>query len=460
MTHPTADVIICGAGIAGIAVAYHLAVNHGLKNVVLVDERPPLTLTSDKSTECYRNWWPGPGDAMVSLMNRSIDLMEALAHQCGNRFNLNRRGYLYATAQPSRIEVFKQAAEESALLGAGPVRYHTGQSDALPYVPALPHGFEGQPIGADLITNRSLIRAHFPYLAQDTVAVIHARRCGWFSGQQLGMELLERAQAHGATLIQGRVQAVEVKKNQVTGVQIGQNGATQTLATREFVNAAGPFVPHVAQLLGVDLPIFSELHLKWHFNDQQGVMPREAPMTIWADRQRLNWSEDERQFLAESKDTGWLLDEFPAGAHTRPEGEGDSPMILLLWDYHTNRMEPRFPYPIDPQFPEIVLRGMSRVIPGLSSYLERMPKPNIDGGYYTKTRENRPLIGPLPVQGAYVIGALSGFGLMAAMAAGELLAGHLTRSQLPSYAPTFALTRYDDPEYRQLLDNWGASGQL
>ena len=34
----------------------------------------PLSLTSDKSTECYRNWWPGPGDAMVRLMNRSIDL--------------------------------------------------------------------------------------------------------------------------------------------------------------------------------------------------------------------------------------------------------------------------------------------------------------------------------------------------------------------------------------------------
>lgn len=30
MTHPTADVVICGAGIAGIATAYHLAVKRGL----------------------------------------------------------------------------------------------------------------------------------------------------------------------------------------------------------------------------------------------------------------------------------------------------------------------------------------------------------------------------------------------------------------------------------------------
>src|SRR4051812_30170635 len=58
----SADVVVGGAGIAGIAAAYPLAVRGGLTNVVIVDERPPLSLTSDKSTECYRNWWPGPGD--------------------------------------------------------------------------------------------------------------------------------------------------------------------------------------------------------------------------------------------------------------------------------------------------------------------------------------------------------------------------------------------------------------
>jgi glycine/D-amino acid oxidase-like deaminating enzyme len=38
----TAAVVICGAGISGIATAYHLAVTYGVKNVVIVDERPPL----------------------------------------------------------------------------------------------------------------------------------------------------------------------------------------------------------------------------------------------------------------------------------------------------------------------------------------------------------------------------------------------------------------------------------
>ena len=48
MIAKTAEVVVCGAGIAGVAAAYHLAVRRGITGVVLVDERPPLTLTSDK----------------------------------------------------------------------------------------------------------------------------------------------------------------------------------------------------------------------------------------------------------------------------------------------------------------------------------------------------------------------------------------------------------------------------
>jgi glycine/D-amino acid oxidase-like deaminating enzyme len=113
-----------GAGIAGISAAYHLAVKQRIKRVVLVDERPPLSLTSDKSTECYRNLWPGPGDAMVGLMNRSIDIMEELARQSSNRFHLNRRGYVYVTADPKRISHFERFAKEASELGVGPVLSH------------------------------------------------------------------------------------------------------------------------------------------------------------------------------------------------------------------------------------------------------------------------------------------------------------------------------------------------
>ena len=44
--------------------------------------------------------------------------------------------------------------------------------------------------------------------------------------------------------------------------------------------------------------------------------------------------------------------------------------------------------------------------------------------------------------------------------AADLLADYISERPLPSYAPAFRLERYDDPAYRDLLAQWGDSGQL
>ena len=451
MTSRTAEVVICGAGIAGIATAFHL-VRQGVSDVLLVDERPPLSLTSDKSTECYRNLWPGPGDAMVAAMNRSIDLLEELARESGNVFRMNRRGYLFATADPARAARFIESAREAAILGSGAARIHA--SAGSDYRPSPADGFEDQPVGVDVITDRALIRRYFPYLADDTLAVFHGRRCGWLSGQQLGMHMLERARDKGVRLVSGRVEAITTGGGRVSGVTVSGT----TVATARVVNAAGPFLAPVGRMLGVDLPVYCEQHAKVAFADTLGAMPREAPMLIWADPVRVAWSDDERAALATTRPD--LLEELPTGVHGRPEGGGDSPIVLLLWTYHLDPVEPVFPMTFDPAYTELVIRGMTRLVPAFARYADRLPRAVVDGGYYTKTRENRFLAGPLPVEGAYVCGALGGYGLMAANVAGELVASHVTGRPLPPYAPAFTLARYDDPEYRAVLDRWGDSGQL
>ena len=87
--------LLWAAGIAGVATAYHLT-RQGVTDVVLVDERPPLSLTSDKSTEGYRNWWPGPGDAMVpwGMVKRwkdTIPKQELIEALTANLISVNRR---------------------------------------------------------------------------------------------------------------------------------------------------------------------------------------------------------------------------------------------------------------------------------------------------------------------------------------------------------------------------------
>jgi glycine/D-amino acid oxidase-like deaminating enzyme len=365
---------------------------------------------------------------------------------------MNRRGYLYVTADPARVPVLVRAAEEAAALGAGAARVHATPGND--YRPSPPDGFEGVPTGADVITDAATIRRHFPYLTESTVAVLHARRCGWFSGQQLGMYMLERAREKGVRLVPGRVEAVDTRGGRVSAVSV----SGRPIETGTFVDAAGPFAAEVAGLLGVELPVFCERHAKIACTDHLGAMPRGAPMSIWIDPVRLPWSDEERRALAPEHPR--LLGELPPGVHGRPEGGADSPIVLLVWTYDVGPVPPTFPPAFDPTYPEVAIRGIATMIPAFARYFDRLPRTVVDGGYYTKTRENRFLAGPLPVDGAFITGGLSGYGLMSSNAAGELVAAHIAGDSLPRYAPAFALSRYDDPAYAALVEHWGDSGQL
>lgn len=451
------DIVICGAGIAGISSAFYLSENYGINDILIVDQHPPLSLTSDKSTECYRNWWPGPDDAMVRMMNRSIDLLEDLAIETNNVFQLNRRGYLYASGDSTQINEFMRNSKETSKLGAGPLRIHRNRVDDPDYLRYPSCDLIDTPIGADLFLDPNQILRHFPYLTKKVEVAMHVRRAGWFSAQQLGMYLFNVARTNGVKFIQNKIVGTKIINNKIASINLA-NG--DEIRTEAFINASGPFLKPVGKMLGVDIPVYCELHQKATFKDYLGVIPRDAPLLIWTDPQTIEWSEEENKILTDDQDSHWLLDELPAGVHTRPEGGHDSQIALLLWEYRTNKVDPVFPPHTDPIYPELAIRGLATLLPGLKAYFKKLPRFTLDGGYYTKTIENRPLICPLPISGAFVIGALSGFGLMSACAAGELIAAHITQSDLPDYAPSFDLKRYSDPAYLSKLENWGDTGQL
>lgn len=413
----TADIVVVGAGIAGVSAAYHLGVEHDVGKVLVVDPRPPLTLTSDKSTECYRNWWPDR--PMVDLMNRSIDIFERLADETD--FGFNSRGYLFVTGDPATLENMGRQVEHVRRLGAR----------------------------ADLLDAREL-SSRYGFITREALGGVKVNRAGWFRAQDLGQWMLGRAQDAGVEQVTASV--VSVERGQV-GLSDGSSIAAPTI-----VIAAGPLSHHVAALAGVDLSLFSELHLKVAFKDHLGVIPRDAPMTIWSDTQRIDWSDEERSEL-ESIGRQDVLGEMPVYCHFRPEGGVDAPFVLALWEYHGQVLEPTWPLPDDPLYPEVVMRGLTTMVPGLEAYRDRLPESFVDGGYYTKTIENRPLIGPTAVEGVHLLTGLSGFGVMVSAGAADLLARHIAGHDLPGYAGAFLLSRYDDPEYIDAMEST-ASGQL
>ncbi len=452
----TADVIICGAGSAGVAVAYYLAVLKGITDVLVVDKHPPLTQTSAKSGENYRNWWPN--DTMVSFMNRSIELMTGLADTSGNIFNMRQNGYVYATAQAG--SALQQTINHYSRLGVGECRLHDGRSPHA-YTPPTTTNISADRDGADFLFDERIIQRSFPHFSPHIRSVIHARRAGAVSAQQMGMYLLNEAKKLGVEEMRGEVTAIDQDSQGVNSVHILTANGEIRVATRVFINAAGPFVPQIAAMLGVELPVYSVLQQKIAFQDHLGSVPRSAPFTIFMDAQYLNWSDEEKAILRSEPDDQWLLGQLPGGLHIKPEGGADSIWVKLGWALNKEPETPLWDPEGTVEFPDLVLRGASTLIPGLLQYQNRISKPIMHyAGYYTRTRENLPIIGPMGVDGAYLVGALSGFGTMASCAAGELVAHWIAGDRLPAYAAKLSLARYDDPIYIASLANGQQDGEL
>ena len=231
--------------------------------------------------------------------------------------------------------------------------------------------------------------------------------------------------------------------------------------TDRVVIAAGPALPEVGRLLGIEFPVLHELHAKLTIRDPRGVVRRDAPFVIGLDPVQLEWGDADRRELERDEHARRLLEPLPAGVHVRPVDLVHGDELYLIWTYETDVRSYVWPPTFDRHYGDVVLRGCAGMIPGLSAYVAAGVTGAVDGGYYCKTRENRPLIGPLPIEGAYVLGALSGSGVMAAHAAGELLSRHVAEQPLPEYAKWFLPSRYDDPAYRALVDQWGPLvGQL
>jgi hypothetical protein len=73
---------------------------------------------------------------------------------------MNRRGYLYVTADESKVADLETSSRATSSLGAGPLRVYS--SSALDYQPSHAEGFHNGPIGADLLIGNELIRTYFP----------------------------------------------------------------------------------------------------------------------------------------------------------------------------------------------------------------------------------------------------------------------------------------------------------
>lgn len=438
------EITVIGAGIVGIATAYYLCKKYQRRSVLLIDARDPMSYTSAQSGDNYRNWWPST--VMTQFTNHSIELMQEIARESSNILQMKQRGYALATRRKN-IDDLLETLESNYKSSDGLVRVHSNSYSST-YAAPNNDDWASAVDGVDVVSNRELIKSAFPAFSSQIENVLHVRRAGNFSSQQMGNYMLEQVKPLGCRRMRGHVE--NIVKDGCYTLELSTQDGNVSLKADIVVNAAGPYVGEVAKMLGAELPVKNVFHQKVAFEDTLQAVPRNQPFSIDLDETSLDWEDEERAALSEDPSLSWLTKPIEGGIHCRPEGTGR--WIKLGWAYNRNSSEPNNDQNLiedpayDASFPEVVIRGAARLNPNLSPYIEKLPSGRVHyGGYYTMTKENWPLVGPLGDDGSFVVGALSGFGCMGACAAGSLSADWICSGDLPEYAGALSLSRYDDP---------------
>ncbi len=414
-------IAICGAGIAGVATAYYLSKYSNAK-IVLIDKHQPLSFTTSKSGENFRDFWPQP--CMRALSSESIRLMKELKHEYGeDAFRMSFSGYNFISHNEA-VPIFSTQVDEA-----------TGK-------------FFEEISDADIISQK------YPYLNEKVKRIVSIKNAGAIDVYGMGSLMLKAAKMKGMQEAKGEITNI-IKTTSKYDVVLD---ATKKISVDKIVIAAGPFMNYIANMLGLTFPIENILQQKFIIPDPNKIIPRDMPFTIYADEQYLDWSEEEAAFFKQDESYKWLLDKFPGGLHIKPEGQG----IKLGWAFNRVDETPKWKITLSDYFPQIVLKGASRFMSRLIEYEKNIPTPVIQyAGYYTRTKENWPLIGPTKDSNVFVIGALSGFGTMTACAAGQLCVQYiLNKNELPDYAPYFHPNRYQNSAILREIRKNKNDGQL
>ena len=209
------------------------------------------------------------------------------------------------------------------------------------------------------------------------------------SAQQMGSVMLEHIRKNGGRIIRGCV--TDLAASGRFTVTITNDNQTSSIQTDVVVNAAGPFVNSIANMLSIELPVINVLQQKIAFEDTQSSIERSLPFAIDLDEQTINWSTDERDALAADDSLEFLTNTMPGSIHCRPEGGDHGNWIKLGWAYNQKPSMPSRTPSLDAFFPEIVLRGATRLQPRLEHYLNGFPR-NFShyGGYLSLIHISEP----------------------------------------------------------------------
>jgi sarcosine oxidase, subunit beta len=225
---PRYDVVVIGAGVHGLSIAYYLAKNHGVTDVAVLDKVYLGGGNSGRNTAIIRaNYMTVEG---VHFYSESLKLYEELSKELDFNLLFSQIGHLSLAHTDSAVNGLWRRAEVNKAIGVNSRVVWPDEIKRL--VPALDTSDRPRyPVKAALYHPPGGVIRH------DAVVWGYARGVERHGGE-----------VHPHT----EVVAIDVKDHQVTGVRTDKG---EVIRADCVVNATSGYCTTVSKMVGVDLPV-------------------------------------------------------------------------------------------------------------------------------------------------------------------------------------------------------------
>jgi len=226
-----AEIVIVGAGIMGLAIAYHLA-RLGVTDIVVLDRSYLCGGASGRNGGGVRAQWSS--EANIRLMQESVQMCRDFAFEMKINVWFRQGGYLFLARTPA----IRERLEKSVALqvDCGLATRMLTPTEARRIVPELDvNGVEAASFNAD-----DGVVFPWPFVWGYAQAA-----------QKLGVELLTWYDVVDFDTTGSRIDGVRIRR---CGPPGEDEPEIVTIRTHRVVNAAGAWSPEIARMLGVELP--------------------------------------------------------------------------------------------------------------------------------------------------------------------------------------------------------------
>jgi sarcosine oxidase subunit beta len=223
------DVVIVGGGLHGLATAYYLAKNHGIRNVAVLERSWLGNGNAVRNTTIIRSNYLR--DESMPLYELSLKLWETLARELDYDVLFDQRGVLSVAHTTAEANEARRTVYANRLHGIDAEWLEPGDLKAFCPILNVSRAVRYPVVGASLQRRGGIAR-------HDLVMFALAR-----AASALGVDLLQGCEVTGFRIEGNRVRGVETSRGAIAAGRVALAGAGRS--------------PLLARMAGFDLPIQS-----------------------------------------------------------------------------------------------------------------------------------------------------------------------------------------------------------